>query len=83
MIFTLTPATLLINQGVHAKIIFERLEHGNTNTIMIAYSHALRSADQSAADIKEQTASTCVVTYAAYKIGNLRFVLGLGLILHD
>ncbi|GED14730.1 site-specific integrase [Aneurinibacillus migulanus] len=43
-------ATLLINQGVHAKIISERLGHGNISTTMNIYGHALRSADQSAAD---------------------------------
>lgn len=45
-----TSATLLINQGVHAKIISERFGHGNINTTMNVYGHALRSADQSAAD---------------------------------
>lgn len=45
-----TSATLLINQGVHAKIISERLGHGNINTTMNIYGHALQSADQAAAD---------------------------------
>lgn len=45
-----TSATLLINQGVHAKIISERLGHGNISTTMNIYGHALRSADQAAAD---------------------------------
>ncbi|MDR6884323.1 site-specific integrase [Bacillus sp. 3255] len=45
-----TSATLLINQGVHAKIISERLGHGNIGTTMNIYGHALRTADQSAAD---------------------------------
>jgi len=45
-----TSATVLINQGVHAKIISERLGHGNINTTMNVYGHALRTADQSAAD---------------------------------
>ncbi|RUS47669.1 tyrosine recombinase XerC [Cohnella sp. AR92] len=45
-----TSATLLISQGVHAKIISERLGHGNITTTMNIYGHALRSADQSAAD---------------------------------
>ncbi|MGY5341729.1 tyrosine-type recombinase/integrase [Paenibacillus glucanolyticus] len=45
-----TSATLLINQGVHAKIISERLGHGNITTTMNIYGHALRSADQAAAD---------------------------------
>ncbi|MEW9701935.1 site-specific integrase [Paenibacillus sp. SI8] len=45
-----TSATLLINQGVHAKVISERLGHGSITTTMNIYGHALRSADQAAAD---------------------------------
>jgi integrase len=45
-----TSATLLINQGVHTKIILERLGHGNITTTMNIYGHALQSADQAAAD---------------------------------
>lgn len=45
-----TAATLLINQGVHAKLISERLGHGNITTTMNIYGHALQSADQAAAD---------------------------------
>jgi integrase len=45
-----TSATILINQGVHAKIISERLGHGSITTTMNIYGHALRTADQSAAD---------------------------------
>lgn len=45
-----TSAMLLINQGVHAKIISERLGHGSISTTMNIYGHALRSADQAAAD---------------------------------
>lgn len=45
-----TSATILINQGVHAKLISQHLGHGNINTTMNVYGHALRSADQSAAD---------------------------------
>lgn len=45
-----TSATLLINQGVHAKIISERLGHGSISTTMNIYGHALRTADQAAAD---------------------------------
>ncbi|MFC0334041.1 site-specific integrase [Paenibacillus sepulcri] len=45
-----TSATLLINQGVHAKIISERLGHGSISTTMNIYGHALQSADQAAAD---------------------------------
>ncbi|WP_052087840.1 tyrosine-type recombinase/integrase [Paenibacillus wynnii] len=45
-----TSATLLINQGIHANIIFERLGHGNITTTMNIYGNALQSADQAAAD---------------------------------
>ncbi|WP_245700224.1 tyrosine-type recombinase/integrase [Paenibacillus glacialis] len=45
-----TSATILINQGVHAKIISERLGHGSITTTMNIYGHALRPADQAAAD---------------------------------
>ncbi|ELK43460.1 site-specific integrase [Brevibacillus agri] len=45
-----TSATMLINQGVHAKVISERLGHGSITTTMNIYGHALRSADQAAAD---------------------------------
>ncbi|AIQ62415.1 hypothetical protein PSTEL_04135 [Paenibacillus stellifer] len=45
-----TSAMILINQGVHAKIISERLGHGSITTTMNIYGHALRRADQAAAD---------------------------------
>jgi integrase len=45
-----TSATLLLNQGVHAKIISSRLGHSNISTTMNIYAHALREADQAAAD---------------------------------
>ncbi|WP_088909249.1 tyrosine-type recombinase/integrase [Brevibacillus formosus] len=44
-----TSATLLINKGVHAKIISERLGHANISTTMNVYGHTLRSAEQEAA----------------------------------
>lgn len=45
-----TSATILINQGVHAKIISERLRHGSIATTLNIYGHALRTADQAPAD---------------------------------
>ncbi|WP_420871931.1 hypothetical protein [Cohnella rhizosphaerae] len=39
----------MINQGIHAKNISERLGHGNINTTINIYGHALRSVDQAAA----------------------------------
>lgn len=45
-----TSATLLINQGVHAKIISERLGHSDISITMNTYGHALQKADQEAAN---------------------------------
>lgn len=45
-----TSATLLINQGVHPKIISERLGHSDIKITMNTYGHALRKADRSATD---------------------------------
>lgn len=45
-----TSASLLIAQGVHAKIISERLGHSNISITMNTYGHAFRSADRAAAD---------------------------------
>lgn len=44
-----TSATLLINQGVHAKIISERLGHADIRITMDTYGHALQTADKEAA----------------------------------
>lgn len=44
-----TSATLLISQGVHAKIIQERLGHSKIGTTMDTYGHVLQEAEQSAA----------------------------------
>lgn len=45
-----TSATLLINQGVHAKIISERLGHADIRITMDTYGQALQVADQAAAN---------------------------------
>lgn len=45
-----TSATLLINQGVHAKIISNRLGHSKIATTMNVYGHVIESADRAAAD---------------------------------
>jgi integrase len=45
-----TAATLLINQGVHAKVISERLGHADIKTTMNIYGHYVRKADEEAAD---------------------------------
>lgn len=44
-----TSATLLINKGVHAKVIQERLGHSTIGTTMNVYGHVLEQADQTAA----------------------------------
>lgn len=49
-----TSATLLINQGVHAKIISERLGHADIGTTMDVYGHVIKKADQKAAAIFDQ-----------------------------
>ncbi|MFC4409443.1 tyrosine-type recombinase/integrase [Chungangia koreensis] len=48
-----TSATLLIAQGIHAKVISERLGHANTNVTMGTYGHVLKSADRAAANTFE------------------------------
>lgn len=45
-----TSATLMIAQGIHAKIISERLGHSSIRITMDTYGHALRSADEAAAN---------------------------------
>lgn len=45
-----TSATLLINEGVHAKVIADRLGHSDIKTTMNIYGHVLKKADQAAAD---------------------------------
>ncbi|WP_141432457.1 tyrosine-type recombinase/integrase [Bacillus sp. 03113] len=44
-----TSATLLINEGVHPKVISERLGHADISTTMNIYGHVLAEADQAAA----------------------------------
>ena len=46
-----TSATLLINQGVHAKIIANRLGHSKIATTMDVYGHVIESADKKAAEL--------------------------------
>jgi len=45
-----TAATLLINAGVHAKVISERLGHSGIRITMDTYGHVLKKADKEAAN---------------------------------
>lgn len=45
-----TSATLLINAGVHAKIISERLGHSSITITMDTYGHVLQKTDKAAAN---------------------------------
>ncbi|CAM2981051.1 MULTISPECIES: tyrosine-type recombinase/integrase [Paenibacillus] len=45
-----TSATLLINEGVHPKIISNRLGHSKIGTTMNVYGHVIDSADKTAAE---------------------------------
>ena len=41
-----TSATILINKGVHAKVISERLGHADISNTMNIYGHVLEEADK-------------------------------------
>lgn len=45
-----TSATLLINEGVHPKVISKRLGHSSIKTTMNVYGHVLQKADKSATE---------------------------------
>ncbi|GAA5418040.1 tyrosine recombinase XerC [Paraliobacillus ryukyuensis] len=49
-----TSATLLINEGVHAKIISQRLGHSDISTTMNIYGHAIEKADKLASEKLDQ-----------------------------
>ncbi|MFK7695370.1 tyrosine-type recombinase/integrase [Paenibacillus sp. HJGM_3] len=59
--FRHTSVTLLINQGVHAKIISERVGHSKIGTTMDKYGHVIRKADQAAADLFDKILERKVV----------------------
>ncbi len=52
-----TSATLLIAQGVDVRSVSGRLGHSRTSTTLDIYTHALRSADEAAAEIMENIVS--------------------------
>lgn len=49
-----TSATMLINAGLNIRALSSRLGHSNTSTTLNIYSHALKSADKSAAEKMEE-----------------------------
>lgn len=49
-----TSATLLINQGVHAKVISDRLGHSNISTTMDIYGHVLKEADERSTELLDE-----------------------------
>lgn len=56
-----TSVTILINRGIHAKIISERIGHSKIGTTMDVYGHVIRAADEAAADTFEKVFSTFTV----------------------
>ncbi|OMF01195.1 hypothetical protein BK124_00515 [Paenibacillus amylolyticus] len=53
-----TSASLLINQGVHSKVISERLGHSDIAITMNVYGHVFRKADHDAANKFDDMFST-------------------------
>ncbi|WZX99697.1 tyrosine-type recombinase/integrase [Bacillus sp. FSL W7-1360] len=49
-----TSATILINRGIHAKVISSILGHSNIATTMNVYGHTLKEANKAAADVFEE-----------------------------
>jgi integrase len=45
-----TAATLLLLQGIHPKVVQERLGHSNTSMTLDTYSHLIPSMGRDAAD---------------------------------
>lgn len=48
-----TSVTILINHGIHAKIISEGVGHSKLGTTMDVYGHVIRAADVAAASTFE------------------------------
>ena len=51
-----TAASLLIREGLHAKVIQERLGHASVRTTLDTYSHLFGGMDQAAADALDAAA---------------------------
>lgn len=50
-----TSATLMLQQGIHPKVVAERLGHSRISTTLDIYSHVLPDIQAEAADVLEQT----------------------------
>lgn len=59
-----TSVTILINRGIHAKIISERIGHSKISTTMDVYGHVIRSADSNAAAMFDDVFSSSSVSSA-------------------
>jgi len=73
-----TNATILIEKGLHAKVISKRLGHANIGTTMNVYGHVLKSADRGAAEVIDAVISKARVkedemTYGQNIIGGNSF----------
>lgn len=53
-----THATLMLKQGVHPKIVSERLGHASVNITLDTYSHVLPGLQESAATLFDETLGT-------------------------
>ncbi|WP_301994366.1 site-specific integrase [Brevibacillus laterosporus] len=62
-----TSATLLINQGVHTKIVSQRLGHAKTSTTNDIYAHVLLSADKETAKHFDSLLQNISVPKLAFK----------------
>lgn len=67
-----TSVTILINRGIHAKIISDRLGHSKISTTMDVYGHVIRSADVGAAAVFDDVFSkrTSAVSEGGNEGGN-------------
>jgi len=52
-----TACTMLLHKGLNVKAVAARMGHANANVTLTVYAHALRSADQMAADMMEEIVS--------------------------
>jgi integrase len=64
-----TAATLMLQQGIHPKIVQERLGHSNISLTMDTYSHVLPSMQEEAAEKMDEILVPIDVSNELKKIG--------------